>query len=1017
MSVKLTSGTILTAPLVTENDNQTYMYVAGSGINLNGKAPFVWDDDHMSFYAIDNNQVLQKFSDLQSALNTVANTGFGTYGKVVFTSRTYPIEAAIQIPNNVDLIADNLSIGGSIEFLGTSNTFIGTRIGSVYATSTTNAITVSGTYASGVNNLFFSCNQVIVDEGNALVSTGTNVSIYASLPTAVSSKISVGSNALYLRELSQQLYGLNPVAGSVSSSDSVISAMNKILGNQANFVLKTTTVNGQALSSNVTLNAVDVGATGLAGTPTVGNIPVFQATDGTLQSSSVLISDLEGLTGNVQNQIDNLNSGIAIKEAKAVSLINIDGGNPGTDTFDGVTINSGDYLLLTAQNTVANNGIYIFNGASSPVARAPTMNTWEDVVGSQVMVPPSTTYASGSVWRSTVPSSGTLGTTAITFQVMPSGSYVAGTGITISSNTISADVGTTTGKIVQLGATGLPAVVSNNTLVSNPVTSTQTSLSVALADLNNQTPSGDIPFYVIDGTNTTLAGAIASGKGEIVLEASNTDTGAKVSLTRDTTIECLDGSILSFNRIDKGDFNLTFRNVDAVLDGVNNVDGNYGIFSITGGGYFYCDNSTIDNSASDITSNSINSTDCYFSSVNSTFISGSAPTTGILWNGEHLNAEIEVLNPTSISVLKEPPAQSNIKKVFNGQITANGFAGGISGTFNVGASFPTSNLNLTISGVFPNYSAVKVVGAGAGDILPGGMSSSSTYFVINVSSNRIQLADSYENAKSATPISITSAGTGSFIIMQAQSLIYSFSASCSTDISYMLSGGTNAKNIAYIRVGGTNKTQLLNGGTSLVIEYTNNGLTNQLRLNSYYSGNFGEEGRIITNFSSDYNAQFIVENFSGGSYSNYQDPTSDNWYWTPVLKNGRLEGDLSIVGFGNSPQLYQRPIISNVTCQGDILVDTTQYLTVDNSRAMNWNLGLLTYSEFNNIISEVSFNTTSYAQMSFNNCTLNGSVSAHTSSLPANLSMCLTKGDATFSRTASGASFFFHGAANFSQFV
>lgn len=61
--------------------------------------------------------------------------------------------------------------------------------------------------------------------------------------------------------------------------------------------------------------------------------------------------------------------------------------NPGTSTFDGQTITSGQTVLLTGQTTGSQNGPYVFNGSGSAMTRAANWDTsGEAVVGSYWIV-------------------------------------------------------------------------------------------------------------------------------------------------------------------------------------------------------------------------------------------------------------------------------------------------------------------------------------------------------------------------------------------------------------------------------------------------------------------------------------------------------------------------------------------------------------------------------------------------------------------------------------------------------
>ena len=82
-------------------------------------------------------------------------------------------------------------------------------------------------------------------------------------------------------------------------------------------------------------------------------------------------------------------------------------------TVDGVTLITGDRILLKNQTAPAENGIYTVNASGTPT-RAADMDVWSEVPGAWVTVQEGTVNAD-TTWLSTANSGGTLNTTAITF--------------------------------------------------------------------------------------------------------------------------------------------------------------------------------------------------------------------------------------------------------------------------------------------------------------------------------------------------------------------------------------------------------------------------------------------------------------------------------------------------------------------------------------------------------------------------------------------------------------------------
>jgi hypothetical protein len=108
-------------------------------------------------------------------------------------------------------------------------------------------------------------------------------------------------------------------------------------------------------------------------------------------------------------------------KARAATTANVTISNPGTDTFDGVTLSSGDVLFVRAQSSTSQQGLYTFNGSGSALTRVESMDTWAELPGAFFAVEEGTTYAD-TLWLCTANQGGTLGTTSVTFmQVNSSG--------------------------------------------------------------------------------------------------------------------------------------------------------------------------------------------------------------------------------------------------------------------------------------------------------------------------------------------------------------------------------------------------------------------------------------------------------------------------------------------------------------------------------------------------------------------------------------------------------------------
>lgn len=115
-----------------------------------------------------------------------------------------------------------------------------------------------------------------------------------------------------------------------------------------------------------------------------------------------------------KNYVDSIAAGISWKESvRAASTANVTIANPATAIFDTVTLIAGDRLLLKNQTAPEENGIYVFNGASSPLTRSLDADTFASLEAAIVTVEEGAANA-GTSWRQTQVN-GVLGTDDILF--------------------------------------------------------------------------------------------------------------------------------------------------------------------------------------------------------------------------------------------------------------------------------------------------------------------------------------------------------------------------------------------------------------------------------------------------------------------------------------------------------------------------------------------------------------------------------------------------------------------------
>lgn len=182
---------------------------------------------------------------------------------------------------------------------------------------------------------------------------------------------------------------------------------------------------GKIASAAVTWAAVDrTGTWNFTGA-------TFQVATPSNDSDAANKSYVDGLVG----------SGVYWKEpARVASTANINLSNPGTDTFDGVTISSGDRILVKDQSSASENGVYDFNGSSSAMTRSDDANSAAELNGLAIFVKEGSSSADqGFVQTSEI---ATLGSDNVVFvQFTGLGQITAGDGLDKSGNTLSVDAG------------------------------------------------------------------------------------------------------------------------------------------------------------------------------------------------------------------------------------------------------------------------------------------------------------------------------------------------------------------------------------------------------------------------------------------------------------------------------------------------------------------------------------------------------------------------------------------------
>lgn len=177
----------------------------------------------------------------------------------------------------------------------------------------------------------------------------------------------------------------------------------------------------------------------------LGRLNQITAPDGAVDFNSQQLTGLAAGTAaghavnlqQLQDAIAGLNSKDSVRAA-TVAAGTLATSFENGDVIDGVTLATGDRILVKNQASGAENGIYTVNASGAPT-RATDADTATKIRAAFVYVEEGTTLA-GSLWHLTTDPPITLGTTALSFsQFGAAGTYTAGTngGLQLTGNAFS----------------------------------------------------------------------------------------------------------------------------------------------------------------------------------------------------------------------------------------------------------------------------------------------------------------------------------------------------------------------------------------------------------------------------------------------------------------------------------------------------------------------------------------------------------------------------------------------------
>jgi hypothetical protein len=412
---------------------------------------------------------------------------------------------------------DNVTVGGNLSVTGTS-----TLTGTLTATAglsgplTSSSATITGGTINGA----------VIGGSSAQAITGTTVTASTGFVGGLTGNVTGNTTGTHTGAVTGNVTG--NLTGNVTGNVTAASG--------------TSTFNNVTIDGTLDMSSGTVGTiTGLA-TPTNAS---DAATKGYVDTADALKLNLSGgtMSGAIAmgtNKITGL--GTPTADADAVTKSYVDAIAQGIDakasvvaastanltlsgaqTIDGISVIAGDRVLVKDQTTASNNGIYLC--ASGSWTRTTDADTYAELVAAYTFVEGGTVNGNNG-FICTIPTSGTLGSTSITFaQFSGAGQVVAGTGMSKTGNTLNVNTASSARIVVSadeidLATTGVTASTYKSVTVdafgritsgTNPTTIS----GYGITDAYTKTEVDTSLSGKLSTTGGTMSGAIAMGTSKI----------------------------------------------------------------------------------------------------------------------------------------------------------------------------------------------------------------------------------------------------------------------------------------------------------------------------------------------------------------------------------------------------------------------------------------------------------------------------------------------------------------------
>lgn len=221
---------------------------------------------------------------------------------------------------------------------------------------------------------------------------------------------------------------------------------------------------------------------------------------------------------------------------RVVAVTNVVVASPGA-SIDGFTLGAGDRVLLTNQTTTNQNGIWIWNGAATPMTRPEDYasgSTTQAYVDVNVLVTNGTAYA-GTEWRQTATGAITIDTTTTTWSQL---SFSISSGVAGILGVANGGTG------ANLAATGGVNQVLMQTSVGGAVSVAQ----LGFSNLSGSVTASQMPALTGDATTAAGSTAVSVVSSTLANAATNTaDTVFTIAHSSSATPVAGFGSTMMWN--------------------------------------------------------------------------------------------------------------------------------------------------------------------------------------------------------------------------------------------------------------------------------------------------------------------------------------------------------------------------------------------------------------------------------------------------------------------------------------